>query len=89
MTTKELDRRKMVSCMEYIARQINDEDIFDLWRMAGVAEGDIHYGDLDPAAVDEFYIKDENFKDIMNVFVRAMVCVQKYEAGLYCGGVLS
>lgn len=89
MTTKELERRKMVSCMEYVARQINDEEIFDLWLMAGVADGDIDYGDLDPAAVDEYYIRDDNFTDLMRLFVRVMAIVHREGSGLYCGGVVS
>ena len=40
------DRVKMVKAMEYIARQVNDERVFDYWLSLGVADGDIEYGDL-------------------------------------------
>ena len=45
MKTKE-ERVKMVKAMEFICRQINDEDVFMGWLMNGVADGDIEYGDL-------------------------------------------
>lgn len=40
------ERVKMVKAMEYIARQINDEDVFEGWLVSGVEDGDIDYGDL-------------------------------------------
>lgn len=39
----------MVKAMEYIARQINDEEVLMPWLQLGVADGDIYYGDLDAA----------------------------------------
>lgn len=77
----------MVKAMEYIARQINDEEVFMPWLMAGVADGDIEYGDLsdDPDAV-EYYIDENDFRELMDCFMRRMV--QAYNSGgLYCGGV--
>jgi hypothetical protein len=42
-----IERMKMVKAMEFIAHQINDEEIFlDWWLPGGVADGDIEYGDL-------------------------------------------
>ena len=56
------ERIKMVKAMEYITRQINDEDIFEAWLVDGVADGDIDYGDL--TAEDdgdiEYYTEDEH-----------------------------
>ena len=37
------ERTRMVKAMEYICRQINDEDVFNGWLMGGVADGDIEY----------------------------------------------
>lgn len=82
------ERKKMVVAMEYIARQINDEDIFMGWLMCGVADGDIKYGDLDPDSVDDWYIEDDNFKDLMTCFLRKMTAAYK-SGGLYCGKVVS
>ena len=36
-----LERAKMVKAMEFIARQINDENVFEGWLMEGVADEDI------------------------------------------------
>lgn len=82
------ERRKAIVCMEYLARQINDEDIFDLWLMCGVADGDIDYGNLDATTVDDWYIEDDNFKDIMSTFLICMKNAYR-SGGLYCGNVVS
>lgn len=88
MDKKTIERAKMVACMEYIARQINDEDIFDGWLMGGVADGDIKYGDLDPENVPECYLDDDSFENLMSCFLRKMAGACK-SGGLYCSGVLS
>ncbi len=88
MDKKTIERAKMVVCMEYIARQINDENVFDGWLMCGVADGDIPYGDLDYEKVDECYTEDDNFKDIMSCFLRRMTGAYR-SGGLYCGGIVS
>lgn len=60
MTTEKgkIERKKMVACMEYICRQINDEDVLYGWLMNGVADGDIDYGDLNPDNIDSWYTQD-------------------------------
>lgn len=88
---KEIERMKMVKAMEYIVRQVNDEDIFMGWLYTGVADGDIEYGDLEVTGEDfdnlGWYIEDEHFASLMNLFLRIMA---KAKAdGLYCGKVLS
>ena len=39
-----IERVKMVKAMEFLARNINDEGVFEEWLIEGVADGDI---DLD------------------------------------------
>lgn len=88
----EYERVKMVKAMEYIARQVNDESVFDSWLWAGVADGDIGYGDFDysPKSVEElsYYLKDKNFGELMTLFTTLMVRARQ-SGGLYCDGVNS
>ena len=84
------ERIKMVKAMEYIARQINDEDVFAGWLVSGVADGDIDYADLseeDDGMVD-YYTDDKNFSDLMDTFLWCMKKARK-SGGLYCDGVVS
>lgn len=82
------ERKKMVVAMEYIARQINNENIFDSWLYIGVADGDIPYGDLSTENVSNYYVEDDNFRDLMSCFLQRMKRAYK-SGGLYCGGVVS
>lgn len=82
------ERAKMVACMEYIARQINNEDVFETWLMCGVADSDIKYGNLDISEIDNYYLDDVNFKNLMSTFLVCMNNAFK-DGGLYCGGVVS
>lgn len=84
------ERRKAIICMEYLARQINDEDILMSWLMCAVPDGDIEYGNLDLDAVysEDYMVSDEGFKDIMTCFLRCMVRAYK-SGGLWCGDVVS
>ena len=88
------ERMMAVKAMEYLARQVNDEDVFDIWLMGGVADGDIEYGDFtihsgveaDPAYD---YASDPNkFSSLMATFLRTMSAAYK-NGGLWCGDVLS
>ncbi len=89
---KEIERIKLIRAMEYVARQVNDEDVFEAWLINGVADSDIEYGDLCVGEEDsEFfssYIGDEDFADIMACFLRVMSRANK-SGGLYCDGVVS
>lgn len=78
------ERLKMVSAMEFIMRNLNDEEVFYRWLFAGVADGDIPYGEM---CDDEYYIEDEHFRELMGTFLRIMKIA--YKGGLYCDGVLS
>lgn len=86
----EIERVKVVKAMELLARQINDEDIFDVWLVGGVADGDIKYGDLTAKENDlqdlEWYIDDKNFSELMGCFLRCMAKARK-SGGLYCNGI--
>ena len=85
---KEIKRKKMVAAMEFIARQINDEDVFEDWLVNGVADGDIKYGSLDPEEVDDYYIEDDNFRDLMDLFLGLMRGAKR-SGGLYCDEIVT
>lgn len=82
------ERTKMIKAMEFIARHINDESIFDSWLVTGVADGDIEYGDFSDVFVDEFYLEDDNFKDLMLLFMRLMNAANIY-GGICCDNICS
>ena len=92
MPVDKTERMKLVLAMEFIARQINDEAVFDGWLMNGVADGDIEYGRLeiksDDAETLSYYIEDEEFAELMALFLRVMRRADK-SGGLYCDGVVS
>lgn len=87
-------RVKMVKAMEFIACQINDEEVLAPWLSFGVADGDIEYADLSADDDDTemeilgYYIKDKNFSDLMDLFVHLMARAKK-SGGLFCDGIVS
>ena len=87
----QIERIKLVKAMEFICRNLNDEDIFyDGWLLNGVADGDIPYGDFDIRPDDlenmDYYISDEEFADLIDTFLWCMTAARK-SGGLYCDGV--
>lgn len=80
-------RAKMVLAMEYIASCINDESVLDSWLMGGVPDGDIPYGSTDITDVDEWFLSNENFEDLMSCFLRCMKRAYN-SGGLYCDKVV-
>ena len=89
------ERMKMVKAMEFICRNINDEEVFETWLTLGVADGDIKYGDLSVPDLlidgDEayWYVKDdEAFAELMETFLSCMKEAKK-SGGLFCGDVVS
>ena len=82
------DRLKAVKCMEFLARQVNDEEIFDLWLSAGVADGDIYYGDLTGGEIDDYYLDDKHFQELIHIFLLLMSEARR-SGGLYIDGVVS
>ena len=81
-------RRKMILSMEYIARQINNEDFLMFWLSLGVPDGDIEYGNFDLSQVDDYLIEDDTFKDIMTTFLKCMRQAWD-DGGLYCDNIVS
>lgn len=84
------ERVKMVKAMEYIARQINDENVFEGWMVGGVADGDVDYADLsdEDDGVVAYYTDDKRFSERMQMFLWCMKKAYK-DGGLYCDGVVS
>ena len=82
-----VERKKVVLAMELLVRCVNDEDAIGGWLMCGVADGDIEYGSIDVADVDDYYVEDGNFADLMGCFMRTMKRAQ--EGGLYVDGIVS
>ena len=80
------ERVAMVRAMEFIARQINDEEIFESWLTYGVADGDIDETTTDEEI--EYYTDNETFGDLMGLFLRLMVRAEE-RGGLYCDRILS
>ena len=82
-----IERSKMILAMEFIARQINDEDVLDGWLISGIPDGEIPYGSTDIGDVEERYLEDDNFKDFMSCFLRCMNGAYN-SGGLYCDRVV-
>lgn len=80
----------IVRAMEYIARQVNDDEVLDLWVNLGIADGDVPYAVLTDESEDwlEEYITDEGLSDLMRVFLRVMTMAYR-SGGLWCEGVSS
>ena len=79
-------RTDVVRAMETLARSVNDEYVFDEWLTWGVADGDIDESTEDEEL--EYYIEDDNFKELMGVFLHMMHRAYK-SGGLYVDGVVS
>lgn len=89
-----IERIKMIKAMEFVARQINNEDILYSWLLCGIADGDIPYGQLevsldDETSLDVYFEDDAAFADLMHLFLKLMSKAYKDESGLYCDGVVS
>lgn len=80
------ERADIVRAMEMIARCINNEDIFMPWLSVGVADGDITEDTTDEDL--EYYCEDDNFAELMELFLRLMARAKK-DGGIWCDGVVS
>lgn len=86
------ERMKCVKSMEFLVRQVNDEEVFTEWLGIGVADGDIPYGETEITSEDEdvldYYIENENFSDLMGLFLEIMHDARN-SGGLWCDTILS
>lgn len=80
------ERIKTIRAMEHIARQVNDEYVFEGWLMCGVADGDIRDDTTDEEL--EYYTEDSTFAELMDTFLRVMVRAYR-SGGLYCDHIVS
>ena len=85
---QKVERQKMVLAMEYICRQLNDEEVLEGWLMNGVADGDFEFGEWDFTKVEDCYIEDNNFRDLMDCFLRRMSGARR-SGGLMCDGIVT
>ena len=90
------ERKTMVFCMEFLCRNLNDEEDLFRWLTNGVADGDFNYCEMvdNPAdsieSVDDYYIEGETFADLMHLFLRIMrqAANPNIGGGLYCDGIV-
>lgn len=66
------EKASLVLAMEYMVRNINDEEIIDGWLRCGVPDGDIAYGETDVNMVDESYTDNDTFKEFVECFTRRL-----------------
>ena len=81
-------RKKLVLAMEMLINCVNDESLLEPWLMCGVADGDITPYSTDISEVDDWYIEDENFKDLLSIFCNTMARAWN-DGGLYEDGIVS
>ena len=80
--------------MDRIATCFNNEELYyDNWRVGGIADGDIDYDGLCDHETnvtnlmnDDYYMDDNNFRDIINAFMHA-TALARSDGGLYCDGI--
>lgn len=84
-----LARKKMVVAMEFIARALNDENDLFAWLTYGVADGDIPDGSLNPDDVDEYYIENDNFSELMACFLNRMASAKINGGSLYMDKIMA
>ena len=90
---RDLELIQGASCrpaLEYIVRNVVDEELLEPWLLSGVADEDIKYGDLIVTEEDiaslGYYAEDDDFAYLMGLFLRQMARAQKH-GGLCCGGI--
>ena len=80
------ERVQIVRAMEFIARHIYDEYVFEGWLVSGVADGDIRDDTTDDEL--EYYTEDSTFAELMDTFLRVMSRAYR-SGGLYCDNIVS
>ena len=88
MTDREKIRiGKEIRAMDTIVRCLNDEELFMVWLMSGVADGDCEYYD-DMGLYEEYYEdNEEDFKEMVVLFRNLIK--ESEEDGLYIGDVVA
>lgn len=79
-------RKNMVLAMESLVRAVNNEELIEPWLMCGVPDGDIQQ--YTPDEVDEYFIEDNNFAELMGLFLKIMSRARN-DGGLYADKVVS
>lgn len=79
-------RKNVVLAMESLVRAVNNEELIEPWLMCGVPDGDIQQ--YTPDEVDEYFIEDNNFAELMGLFLKIMSRA-KNDGGLYVDKVVS
>lgn len=82
------NRKRMVLAMEMIARAVNDEEVFESWLMCGVPDGEITRYSIDTNEVDEYFVEDRNYRELMDLFLVVMKNAYK-SGGLYDSDVVT
>lgn len=86
------ERIAFVKAMEFVVRQINDEDVFMPWLSVGVADSDIPYESIVDQVTEEeienldYWAEDDNFRDLIGCFLRRMKGAIR-SGGLYCNWI--
>ena len=80
-------RIKVVRAMETLARCVNDEDIFEMWLVGGVADEDIKDGTPDEY-IGDVYTDDDTYRDLLDCFVRMMAQARR-SGGLTSDGIVT
>ena len=87
-----VERANLVKAMELLVRSVNDESYIEYWLSQGVADGDLTPPPTTEDWDDEYglgyYIQDDNFAELMDLFLYVMQRAYK-NGGLYCDDVLS
>lgn len=81
-------RAKVVKSMDMLVYCINNENYVDSWLSVGVADGDIGENTTLQDIIDYGYCEDDNFKDLMTLFLKLMRRAGN-NGGLYCDGIVS
>lgn len=78
-------RKKVVAAMDLLARQINNDMVFDRWLMCGVPDGELKTCEYQE--VSEDLIDDKTYAELMYEFLEVMSRAKK--DGLYSDGIKS
>lgn len=79
-------RANVVRAMDTMVRSVNNEELIFNWLALGVADGDITGKETDEDL--EYYCDDENFEELMRLFLEIMNDAYD-DSGLYVDGVVS